>query len=69
MFDERGKLVSQMVRTQALLWSVEDPIHKHRLRQLIQEIEKRIVALDREEQGLPPQDTAPVKPSDLRPRR
>ena len=66
MFDERGKLVTQMVRTQALLWSVENPVHKHRLRELIKEIEKRIALLDREQEGLPSQHPLPSKPADLR---
>jgi hypothetical protein len=59
MFDERGKLVTQLVRTQALLWSSENPVNKQRLRQLIQDIERRIAEFDRELSPPLPHGTAP----------
>ena len=59
MLDERGKLVTQLVRTQALLWSSEDPINKQRLRQLIQNIERRIAEFDRDPPPLPQGAAAP----------
>jgi hypothetical protein len=53
MFDERSRLVTQLVRTQAMLWSAENPIHKERLRALILNIERRIAALDGDRAAVP----------------
>lgn len=65
MSDERGKLVTQLVRTQAMLWSAENPASKQRLRALIETIEKRIAALDGD-RSVPPHVAVAPKLGTLR---